>query len=271
VTARVRDAVRDVGGIAVTERPAPLDGAALVVLVHGTLDRGRSMRRVVERLPAFHVITYDRRGYAGSIGAGPPTGLRQHADDLVTVLDGRRATVVGHSFGSHVAVLAGILRPDLVASVGLWEPPTPWMEWAPPDMKARVAAFAASPDPAVVAESTRRRMMGDEAWAALPASTRRECRAEGRAFTVDMGSEVEAPYDLAELHVPCLIGRGGRTTLDHNGTCARLAAILGCELFCADEAPHAAHVQSPDSFSEFARRAVALGQLERPGEDQPGK
>ena len=262
----MREEVRSVGGLAVTERPADRADAARVVLVHGTLDRGRSMRRVVERLPDLHVITYDRRGYAGSIGAGPPTGLPQHVDDLIAVLDGRRATVVAHSFGSHVAVLAAIARPDLVASVGLWEPPTPWMEHAPPDMKARVAGLASSPDPEGVGEATRRRMMGDEAWAALPASTRAECRAEGRAFVVDMASEVGAPYDWADLHVPCVIGRGGRTTLDHNGTCSRLAAMLGCELFCADEAPHAAQLQAPGTFAEFVRRAVSLG-LPSPGAD----
>jgi pimeloyl-ACP methyl ester carboxylesterase len=254
----VRDEVREVGGLAVSERPARRDGAACVVLVHGTLDRGRSMRRVVERLPDLHVVTYDRRGYAGSIGAEPPTGLADHVADLVAVLDGRRATVVAHSFGSHVAVRAAIGRPDLVASVGLWEPPTPWMDHAPRDMKARVAGLASSPDPEAVGEATRRRMMGEEAWGALPASTRAECRAEGRAFVVDMASEVEPPYDWADLRVPCVIGRGGLTTLDHGGTCGRLAALLRCELFCADEAPHTAHLQAPDRFAEFVRRAVAL-------------
>ncbi len=254
----MRDEVRRVGGLAVTERHATRAGAPLVVLVHGTLDRGRSMRRVVERLPDLHVVSYDRRGYAGSIGPEPPTGLPQHVDDLIAVLDGRTATVVAHSFGSHVAVLAAITRPDLVASVGLWEPPTPWMEHAPPDMKSRVAGLASSPDPEAVGEATRRRMMGEEAWAALPAATRDECRAEGRAFVVDMASEVDPPYDWADLPVPCVIGRGGRTTLDHNGTCARLAALLGCELFCADEAPHTAHLHAPATFAEFVRRAVAL-------------
>jgi len=254
----VREEVLSVGGLAVTERRADRAGAPVVVLVHGTLDRGRSMRRVVERLPDLHVITYDRRGYAGSVGAPPATGLRDHADDLVAVLAGRRATVVGHSFGSHVVMLAAIDRPDLVASVGLWEPPTPWMDHAPPDMKARVAALGAAADPEAVGEATRRRMIGEDAWAALSESTREQSRTEGRAFVVDMASEVTAPYSWGDLAVPRIVGRGGRTTLDFNGTCARLARLLGCDLYCADEAPHAAHVHDPDGFAAFVRRAVAL-------------
>ncbi len=254
----MREVTKRIDGLAVTERRAVSEDAPLVVLVHGTLDRGRSMRRVVERLPDLHVITYDRRGYADSLGAAPPTALIDHARDLVAVLEGRRATVVGHSYGSHVVVLAAIARPDLVAAVGLWEPPTPWMDHAPPEMKVRVAGLGGSPDPEAVGESTRRRIMGEDAWAALPEATRAECRAEGRAFVVDMAAEVTAPYDWADLRVPCVIGRGGRTVLDFNGTCGVLADLLGCELFCAEDAPHTAHVHDPDGFATFVRRAVAL-------------
>jgi pimeloyl-ACP methyl ester carboxylesterase len=244
--------------LAVTEHRADRPDAPRVVLVHGTLDRGRSMRRVVERLSEFHVVAYDRRGYAGSLGAGPPTGLRQHAEDLLAIIGGHRATVVAHSFGSHVAVLAAIMRPDRVASVGLWEPPAPWMDFVPADVRARVAALAASDDPELVGEQTRRRMMGEDAWDALPPSTRTACRAEGRAFVVDMASEVEAPYAWADLRVPRVVGYGGRSTINPNDTARRVAALLGCDVFCAEEAPHAAHAQDPDAFAEFARRAVAL-------------
>lgn len=246
----------EASGLAVTRHAANVAVAPRVVLVHGTLDRGRSMRRVVERLPDMHVVTYDRRGYAGSLAAGPPTGLRQHADDLLAIIGDERATVVAHSFGSHVAVLAAISRPDLVAGIGLWEPPVPWTEFVPADMRARVAALAASPDPEAVGEQTRRRMMGEEAWEALPEATRAACRVEGRAFVVDMASEVEAPYDWADVAVPCVVGYGGRSTLNPNGAAARVAEALGCELFCAEDAPHAAHVQHPDSFAAFVRRAV---------------
>jgi len=56
--------------------------------------------------------------------------------------------------------------------------------------------------------------------------------------------------------VPCIVGYWGRSTLNPNGAAARVAEALGCELFCAEDAPHAAHVQHPDSFAAFVRRAV---------------
>ena len=216
------------------------------------------MRRVVERLPGVHVVTYDRRGYAGSLAAGPPTGLGQHAEDLLAIIGTRKATVVAHSFGSHVAVLAAIMRPDVVEGIGLWEPPVPWMDFVPPDMRARVAALAASDDPEGVGERTRRRMMGEEAWAALPAATRADCRVEGRAFVVDMASEVEAPYAWSDVRVPCLVGYGGRSTINPNDASRRVAELLGCGVYCAPDAPHAAHVHHPDAFAEFVRRCLAL-------------
>jgi len=80
-------------------------GEALVVLVHGVLDRGRSFSRVAEFLsPDCRLAWYDRRGYGASANAsGVPAGIDVHIADLVRVLDGRRAVVVGHSFGGVVA------------------------------------------------------------------------------------------------------------------------------------------------------------------------
>ncbi len=243
--------------LAVSERPADRVDAPLVVLVHGTLDRGRSMRRVVERLADLHVVVYDRRGYGDSIGAGPPTGLRQHADDLLAVIGDRRATVVAHSFGGHVAVLAAIAEPERVESVGLWELPVPWMDFVSPDTRRRIAMLAGSADPEAVGEQTRRRMMGEEAWARLPEQTRAECRAEGRAFVVDMASEVEAPYVWSDLRVPCVIGYGERRAPDTYEGSRQLADAIGFPTFPVPDAPHAVHLQRPDVFADFVRRAVA--------------
>ena len=57
-------------GLHVIERPAASAGAPTVVLVHGSLDRAESFRRVMRRLPEFGIVAYDRRGYQGSRGAG---------------------------------------------------------------------------------------------------------------------------------------------------------------------------------------------------------
>src|SRR4051812_34611553 len=81
--------------------------APVVVLVHGVFDSCESFEGVIEHLaPAHRVLTYDRRGWARSAAAAPATSLDDHADDLLSVLGERRATVVGHSYGGTVAFLA---------------------------------------------------------------------------------------------------------------------------------------------------------------------
>ena len=74
-------------------------GDALVVFVHGVLDRGTSFRRVADELDGdCRMLWYDRRGYGRSAGvAGVPSGIDGHITDLVAVLDGRRAVVAAHS------------------------------------------------------------------------------------------------------------------------------------------------------------------------------
>ena len=79
------------------EETGPPDGA-LVVLVHGTMDRSTGFARVARRLDdRYRVLRYDRRGYARSRGLPGPHGCEAHVDDLLNLLDGRHATVVGHS------------------------------------------------------------------------------------------------------------------------------------------------------------------------------
>jgi pimeloyl-ACP methyl ester carboxylesterase len=245
--------------LAVTEQGPEGRAVPLVVLVHGAMDRARSLRRIVERLPDLRVVSYDRRGYGGSVEAGPPTGFGQHLEDLLEIMDGRRATIVAHSLGSHLAVLAAIAHPELVASVGLWEPPVPWMEFWPAVARRTVASIASATDPADVGERGVRQMLGEEGWNRLSDDARALRRAEGHAFVVDMASEVDPPYDWADLHVPCLIGYGEATWPYSREASQRLAAIVGCGTFVVAGAPHTAHVSHPDEFAEFVRRSIALG------------
>jgi len=245
------------GELAVTEH-GPEDGR-VVVLIHGALDRGRAFRRVVDRLGELRVVVYDRRGYGGSLGAPPALSLEDHCDDLLGVIGERDVTLVAHSFGSHVAVLAALAAPHQVASVGLWEPPVPWMELWPAEARANVAAIALSAEPEEVGERAYKSMVGAEAWGRLDDSTRALRRAEGVAFRTDMSSELEAPYDWADLTTPCIVGYGGQTWPYAHRAAQGVAGLLGCPTFTVDDAPHVAHVTHPDQFAEFVRRAVALG------------
>jgi pimeloyl-ACP methyl ester carboxylesterase len=103
-----------------------------VVFVQGVLDRGRSFSRVAGLLsPRCRVLWYDRRGYGASADApGVPADIDVHIGDLVTVLDGRPAVLVGHSFGGVVAAGAAVRVPETVETLVLYESVTGWApEW----------------------------------------------------------------------------------------------------------------------------------------------
>ena len=91
-------------------------GTPLVVFVHGVLDRGRSFQPVADLLDGeCRLLHYDRRGYGAARHApGVPVGVHQHIEDVLTVLAGRPALVVGHSFGGMTAMGAATIHPTAV-------------------------------------------------------------------------------------------------------------------------------------------------------------
>src|ERR1700722_4499501 len=137
------------------ESPTPM-----VVLVHGSLDRGASFARTVRRLGDLHVLTYDRRGYHHSRAMPLARTLDAHITDLVDLVGEGPAVVVGHSYGGDVALGAAIAAPHAIGAVGAYEPPLPWFDWWP----RRTASSIADEDPATFAEGFFRRVVGDAGW-----------------------------------------------------------------------------------------------------------
>ena len=82
-------------------------GAPVVILVHGITANHLSWELVAEELgDEVTILAPDLRGRAGSADVPAPFGMRQHAQDLVSILDHvgiDSATVVGHSMGGFVA------------------------------------------------------------------------------------------------------------------------------------------------------------------------
>lgn len=119
----------------------------LVVLVHGAMDRSGGMLRVRRALQSTcHVVRYDRRGYARSLDAGPPTSFDQQVDDLADLLDGRPAVLAGHSLGGVVCLALAARRPHLVRSVLAYEAPKMWAPWWPGGTPGSQAVAVASGD-----------------------------------------------------------------------------------------------------------------------------
>ena len=233
----------------------------IVVLVHGTLDRAASFTRTARRLgqEGLRTIRYDRRGYGRSLPAGPG-GIDEHVEDLLAVLDGRPATIAGHSFGGVVALTAAVRAPALIRSVYAYEAPTPWADWWP-RQSAGGAALARSGEGAGAAgdaaEAFMRRMIGDAHWERLPESTRRQRRDEGPALLVELASlrRSDPPYRPEQLRSPVVAGCGSRSATHHRRAAEALAAAApDGRLDEVEGADHGVHLTHP---SELARRILA--------------
>jgi pimeloyl-ACP methyl ester carboxylesterase len=246
------------------ERGDPEISVPVVVLVHGSLDRGASFLRVVRRLPDARTVLYDRRGYQQSRAAGP-TGIAGHVDDLVELLErcrgdgthhdgAARLYAVGHSYGGDVALGAAARRPDLLTAVGVYEPPLPWLGFGSPRRRRP------EPDPARHAESFFRRMMGDGAWERLSPAARASREADGSALSTELRSIREGtPFEVHDLEVPVVVARGGTASAPHHlaGTQWLAQQLARGELYEIPAAAHGAHLSHPDAFARFVRRVMA--------------
>jgi pimeloyl-ACP methyl ester carboxylesterase len=224
-----------------------------VVLVHGSMDSSASFRRVEAELE--DVLRYDRRGYGRSGRTAGPATFDEHVDDLLDVLNGAPAVVVGHSLGGTLTLAAAARAPHLVESAVVYEVPMPWLPWWPP------LGLPGGPDDVLpAAERFLRRHMGDERWDGLPARSRAELLGWAPAWAAELRTAASSdppPFDPCSIEVPVVVGYGTATDERH----ARSALLL------ADELPnvrleriagagHAAHRTHPREFADLVRSAL---------------
>jgi pimeloyl-ACP methyl ester carboxylesterase len=242
----------------------------LVVLVHGSLDRSDSFTRVVRRLDDLHTVVYDRRGYNRSRAALPlNVTVDGHIDDLLAVIDGRPAVVVGHSYGGDVALGAAVRggSASSIVAVAAYEPPMPWLgQWsrrapvpAAGDAKTGESGTTAPADAPAAAEHFFRRMIGDSAWERLSEQAKEERRADGPALQAELDAlrGSEAPFDVSTLSVPTTFGKGASSASRHRLTVDWLVGhVAGAELVEIAGASHGAHLTHPDAFAALVRSTV---------------
>jgi pimeloyl-ACP methyl ester carboxylesterase len=230
----------------VEEHRADDPDAPVVVLIHGLLDSCASFQGVIGELtPQFTVLTYDRRGWGRSRDDAAPTSLADHAQDAIDVIGDRRATVVGHSYGGAVGLMAAFLRPDRVASLAVFEPTVTWTDWWPDHEEMMARSVALQP-------MFRRWREG------APRRTSDVRAADEVSMGRDFSFVAQAPFDLADLAVPRLVGGSVDTTPWDYESGRRLADILDADLVVFEDAGHTAHRTHPREFAGFARRAAAL-------------
>lgn len=247
-------------------------GGPLVVLVHGAMDRAGGMARLARKLDhRAHVVRYDRRGYGRAVDHPGPFTVPGHVDDLVAVLAGRPAVLVGHSYGGNVVLAVAARHPELVHGVAVFEPPMTWEPWWPSTSGssemarrgegAELSAAAA----AQAAESFMIRMVGAERWAALPERTRATRLAEGRALVAELGDLRNEPWRAEQITVPLLVGVSDHARPHHRqATDTIVGRIPHAVLVELEHCHHDAHNGSPAQFAHRLVEPLLDGQLDRP-------
>jgi pimeloyl-ACP methyl ester carboxylesterase len=99
-----------------------------LLLVHGGLLTDAFFPLLAEPRIAttYRVISYHRRGYAGSARASAPFTIGQQAADgraLLRHLGVERAHIAGHSYGAVIAIQWALDAPTAIQSLALLEPP----------------------------------------------------------------------------------------------------------------------------------------------------
>ena len=188
-------------------------GDTLVVFVHGVMGHGRSFDRVAEILDAdFRMVWYDRHGYGehADVG-GTPAGVDRHIDDLVDILDGRRAILAGHSFGGVFAIGATVLdtgaggprlpctRPNIawLAGMGRFRDAADLRRRRPGRGRAAQCCWAT-----IVSTVSTTPTTGAGCGTGARSSSRSNAYARGTP-----------PYDVAALQVPLVYGRSSELVM----------------------------------------------------------
>jgi pimeloyl-ACP methyl ester carboxylesterase len=207
-----------------------------------------------------HVVSYDRRGYAGSRGAEPfARSMNDHVDDLEAIVAERRCTVVGHSYGGDVVLSFAERRPELAGAVLAYEPPIAWLGWwpdngsQPPEYKDVTGEQAA--------ETFLRRTIGDRHFELLPLTTREEVLKDGDALVAELTSiRIDPPpFDPAQITVPVLVVCGVESEERHRRASAWLADQLPAgSLHEIEGATHGGHLSHPAELSRLILAAVAI-------------
>jgi pimeloyl-ACP methyl ester carboxylesterase len=204
------------------------------LLIHSGGFSGRQWRKLGEVLaPTHEVLAPDLLGYGANPWPAPrPFHFRQDVEYLAGLLRGRRADVVGHSYGGFLALQLALAHPDLVERIAVFDPVGFNVLTAP----ERAAGFTGireryEPDTDGVDEAWLAAFVdwwnGPGAWQHLAPPT----QAAFRAVSWKLSQEVQSlmadrESDYARIAVPTTILAAGRSPEAERQTVARLAEVI---------------------------------------------
>jgi pimeloyl-ACP methyl ester carboxylesterase len=221
----------------------------LVAVIHGSMDRSAGMLKLSRRLDAdFRVLRYDRRGYGRSFPHDGPFTMGAQVDDLVVLLAGRKAVLIGHSYGGNVALATADHHPDLVAGVAVYETPLSWEPWWPGTTAGSIA-IAEKGKPREAAEAFMRRILGAQRWEALPERSKEMRRAEGVAMVEELADlRRNQPWVAEHITAPVITSFGSLGAPHHRDGMKYAAKLLNCPVVELPDCRHDAPLSHPDLF-----------------------
>ena len=243
------------------------DGPALV-MVHGAPSDGRTWQWMAPDLARDHtVIAWDAPGFGGSSDIDDSWRAPQFADALaafVAALDLDRPHVVGHSFGTMVALSLFRRHPAVPASLVLVGGYAGWAGSLPADEVARRLemfvgmadlgdAFEPRSYPGLFSD-----LIPADREAALAAMMRENIRPATIRAAGHVGAETDLRPMLPTIDVPTLVLHGeadARSPLTNAE--ALHAAIPSSELVVLPRLGHACLVEDPGACAAEIRRFVA--------------
>lgn len=244
--------IRSVPGLALADHRVA-DPEAVVIGVHGGLDRGGSFARLARYTSRFDTVTYDRRGYQAS-RALQPLGLDQHIADLVAIVDHEAPSapviLFGHSYGGVIALGAAVERPRSVQLVVVYETPFPWV------MAREGAEPPPTADPAVEAERFYRRVALSRPWETLTRQDRRVRQLDGVALLADLATLYDGsalPFAIEDLQVTTLYVHGDVLHYDYHRALS-LELVRRYRVFERTELAatgHAVHLLRPEMLADL--------------------
>lgn len=120
-----------------------IEGAPLVLAIHGITANAWHFDPLAHRLAGgAELLAIDLRGRGRSHTSTGPFGIRRHAADIVRVIGqlGRPVTLLGHSMGAYVALMAAEHAPELIDGLVLVDGGAPLPAVEPDDVDAALEA-----------------------------------------------------------------------------------------------------------------------------------
>lgn len=241
-----------------------------VIFLPGYSDSCLSYRPLMAEFPAvFRLIALSQRGHGESSRPADGYATNRYADDLAAFMTDReipRAVIVGHSFGSLVAMRFAIDFPGRVLGLGLLGAfrtlaGNPGAEelWS-----GAIRDMTEAPDPDFVRDFQQSTLARPIPAERLESAISESLKMPGRIWKALLASLLEDDFssEIARIDVPTVVIWGGKDEFtDRAEQDALVREIRHAELVAFPEAGHAVHWEDPAAaakiLSDFCTHRVA--------------